>query len=141
MLRKYKEIFYGFLIGLGAWTIDAAMHAQSAGRSFWAELVWPQGVAMVYRLLFIAFGLALGWSLWKKNVREREFRRLAEVLERFHREIVGPTFLIHGKLEVVLTRKDMSLSPSAEEMIRFIYGQSQLILSLAKERLPSEIPT
>lgn len=136
-MQRYKEIFYGLFIGLGGWVIDAVMHVQMHGQTFWATLLWPEATALFYRLLFVAFGLALGWSLWKKNKRERDFRQLAEILQRFHKEIVSPAFLIHGKLQVLLTREDMRLSPAAEEIVRFVYEQSQIIQSLAKERLPA----
>jgi hypothetical protein len=139
MFRQYKEIFYGVLLGLGVWAIDVGMHAHSAGRSFWAELVWSQDVALVYRLLFVVFGLILGWSLWKNNARERGFRQLAETLARFHLEIVQPAFLIHADAEVLLSREDMHLAPVAVEVVRSIYEKSQFIVSLAKERLPAEI--
>jgi len=135
-MQRYKEIFYGLFIGLGGWVIDAVMHTQMHGRSFWATLLWPEATELFYRLLFVALGLALGWSLWKKNKRERDFRQLAEILQRFHTEIVSPAFLIHGKLQVLLTREDMRLSPAAEEAVRFVYEQSQTIESLAKEKLP-----
>ena len=136
MLQRYKEIDLGFLLGMGAWAIDVIMHAQMEGRSLWTELVRPQAAMLFYRVLFPAFALALGWSLWQKSKRERDFRRLAEILERFHHEIVGPAFLIHGKGELLLTRKDFHLSPAAQESLRFIYEKSQRIESVAKERLP-----
>lgn len=139
MLRKYKEIFYGLLLGLGVWAIDAGMHAHSTGRSFWAELVWSQDAALVYRLLFVVFGLILGWSLWKMNVREREFRQLAETLARFHLEIVQPAFLIHADAEVLLAGEEMHLSPAALEIVRSMYEKAKSIVSLAKERLPAGI--
>lgn len=135
-MQRYKEIFYGLFIGLGGWVIDAVMHTQMHGRSFWATLLWPETMELFYRLLFVGLGLTLGWTLWKKNKRERDFRQLAEILQRFHKEIVSPAFLIHGKLQVLLTREDMRLSPAAEEIVRFVYEQSQIIESLAKERLP-----
>ena len=135
MLNRYKEIFYGVFLGLGAWVIDAVMHAKEEGGGFWSELFHLHGATLFYRLMFVGFGLALGWSLWKKNSREREFRRLAEVLERFHREIANPAVLIYAKCEVLLGRDDFHLSAEAVEAVRFIYGKAQIIVSMAKERL------
>ncbi|PYX63289.1 MAG: hypothetical protein DMG74_17580 [Acidobacteria bacterium] len=37
---------------------------------------------LFYRVVFLLFGLVLGWLLWQKNKRERDFRRLAEALKR-----------------------------------------------------------
>lgn len=139
MLPRYKEIFYGLLLGVGATLIDLVMHAQMEGRSLWTELIHPQPMMVLYRLLFIAFGLSVGWSLWQKNKRERDFRQLAQVLARFQREIVSPAFLIHGKLQVLMMREDFRFPPEAMEIIRFVYEQAQTIETAAKERLPSSV--
>lgn len=135
MLNRYKEIFYGLLIGFGAWVIDAAMHAREENGSFWNELVHVHGGTFVYRSFFLVFGLALGWLLWTGNRREREFRRLAEVYERFHREVADPAFLIHGKCEELLWLGDSELPAKARESVRFVYDKVRSIESLAKERL------
>lgn len=136
MLQKYKEVFYGLLFGLGAGIIDADMHARMEHGSFWTELVEPQPAMIFYRVLFILFGLALGWLLWQRNKRERDFRTLTETVARFHREIGGPALLMHTKLQVLLTREDLHLSREAEEVIRFVYERSLEIQAMAKERLP-----
>lgn len=83
MLNRYKEIFYGLLLGFGAWVIDAMMHTQGEGGSFWGELLHVHGGTLFYRLFFIVFGLALGWLLWTRSGREREFRRLTEISKDF----------------------------------------------------------
>jgi hypothetical protein len=140
MFKKYKEIFYGLLFGLGAWAIDAGMHARMENVSFWTALFQPQAGMIFYRVLVIFFGLALGWSLWQKNKREREFRQLAETLVRFHLEIVQPAFLIHADAEVLLAGEEMHLSPAALAIVRSVYDKAQSIVSLAKERLPAVTP-
>ena len=78
MLQRYKEIFYGLLFGLGASVIDASMHASMEQQGFWTELFRPQAAMAAYRGSFIAFGLVLGWLLWRKNKVERDFRNLLE---------------------------------------------------------------
>jgi hypothetical protein len=83
------------------------------------------------------FGLALGWLLWQKNKREREFRDLSETLKRFHQEYEGPALLMHSKLQILLTRKDLHLSPEAEELVRFVYQKSQDLQALVRNKLPS----
>ena len=135
MLNRYKEIFYGLLIGFAAWVIDAVMHAQEEGGSFWNELVHVHGGTLLYRSFFLAFGLALGWVLWTRSRREREFRRLAEIYERFHREVADPAFLIHAKCEELLWLNDSELPAKARESVRFVYDKVRSIESLAKERL------
>jgi hypothetical protein len=138
MLQKYKEIFYGILFGLGACTIDTVMHARMENTSFWIEMVQPQPAMIFYRVLFILFGAALGWLLWQKNKRERDFRHLAETVEKFHRDLCAPALLMHTKLQVLLTRQDSQLSHEAEEAVRFAYERSREIQALAKERLPPQ---
>lgn len=81
MLQKYKEIFYGIVFGLGAAIIDTVMDGRMEGHSFWDELVQHRPM-LFYRAVFLLFGLVLGWLLWQKNKRERDFRRLAEALKR-----------------------------------------------------------
>ena len=138
MLQKYKEIFYGVLFGLGAGIIDTVMHARMGNTSVWIEMVQPQPAMIFYRVLFIFFGVALGWLLWQKNKRERDFRHLAETVEKFHRDLCAPALLMHTKLQVLLTRRDFHLSREAEEAVRFAYERSQEIQTLAKEKLPPQ---
>ncbi len=135
MLQKYKEIFYGGLFGFGAAVIDTAMDARMEGLSFRDELVQHPPM-LLYRALFILFGVALGWLLWQKNKREREFRDLSEILKQFRQEYGGPAILMHTKLQLLLTREDLHLSDEAEELIQFVYRQSQDLQSLVKNRLP-----
>jgi hypothetical protein len=108
MLQKYKEIFYGGLFGLGAGILDTVMDARMAGLSIGDEMVQYRPM-LFYRTLFIFFGLALGWLLWQKNRRERDFRDLSEILKRFRQEYGAPAILMHAKLQVLLTRKDLHL--------------------------------
>ena len=85
MLQKYKEIFYGGLFGFGAGSLDTVLDARMEGLTFGDEIVQHHPM-LFYRTLFIFFGLALGWLLWQKNKREREFRDLSEILKRFRQE-------------------------------------------------------
>ena len=71
MLRRYREIFYGLLLGLGAWFIDVVMHARIEDRGFWEELFRFEAKTFFYRLMFVAFGLLIGWSLWEEQARAR----------------------------------------------------------------------
>jgi hypothetical protein len=136
MLRKYKEIFYGLLFGVGAGVIDTVMHTQMADHSFWEELVRPQPAMVFYRVLFLLFGLALGCMLWQKNRRERDFRSLTEVVEKFHHDLSAPALLMHTRLQLLLTKEDLHLPREAEEAVRFVYERSLEIQALAKERVP-----
>ena len=136
MLEKYKEIFYGGLFGLGVAILDTFMDARMEGLSFRDESVQHHPM-LLYRILFVFLGLALGWLLWQNNKRERQFRNLSEILRRFRQEYGGPAIIMHAKLQVLLTRKDLHLSPEAEELVQFVYQRSQDLQSLVKNKLPS----
>ena len=136
MLQKYKEIFYGGIFGFGVSVIDTVMDARIEGLSFLDEMVQHRSM-MIYRTVFIMSGLVLGWLLWQNNKREREFRDLSAILGRFRQEYEGPALLMHSKLQILLTRKDLHLSPEAEELVRFVYQKSQDLQALVRNKLPS----
>lgn len=139
MLARYKEIYFGIALGIGALLIDASMHSSMDRRPFFEELVHPGSTMLFYRGLYLVYGAAIGGLLWQRNKREREFRRLAEIYERFHREVADPAFLIHAKCEELLWLDDSELPAKAKESVRFVYDKVRTIESLAKERLA--IPT
>jgi len=136
-IRDYREILYGLAFGLSAWLIDAVMHAWTENRSFWDELIQPGIATVAYRALFVAFGLALGWSLWQKSRRERDFRRLTALLGDFQREISGPAFLLHSKLQLLLIKEDLQCSAQTQELIRSLHVEVNRIQTLVKEKLPT----
>lgn len=136
--EKYREISWGLLFGLGAVILDTLMHAQMTDRSFWAESINPQPAMILYRVLFVLFGLALGWLLWQKNKRERDFRQLADTLASFQRDLSAPALLMHAELQVLLMKEESQLSPEAAKAVRFAYEKSQEIHALVKETIPSQ---
>jgi hypothetical protein len=95
---------------------------------------------VAYRVFFIVFGLALGWLLWRKNKVERDFRTLAETVERLQTTIRQPAYLIHAKLQLLLMREDLRLPAEAEEIVRYSYQQSREIGDLAQEKLTAINP-
>ena len=119
---------------MGAATMDTIMDSHMQCYSVWVELIQHPAM-LVYRSLFVSYGLALGWLLRKKNKRERDFRNLTRTLERFHRECGRSALLLHTKLQVLLTRNDLRLSHEAEEFVRFAYQRSQELQALMKEGL------
>ena len=44
--------------------------------------------------------------------------------------------LIHTKLQLLLTRSDVPLSPEVQEMVRFVYEKSLEIAALAQQKIP-----
>jgi len=136
MLDEYKEIFYGFIFGLGAAILDTAIDAREGNHSMAAELSSHPGM-LLYRLLFILFGLFLGWLLWQRNKRERDYRHLAESLNRFHEQCASQIVLLHAKLQILLTREELHLSPATEELVRSSYERTQELQTLVRDKFPS----
>ena len=121
MLQRYKEVFYGLLFGLGASVIDVFMHASMEQQGFWMELIHPQPIMVAYRVFFIAFGLALGWLLWRKNKVERAFRSVMQT---------GVTTSVEYFCEPIDTWVDIQVCPTDEGIAlyyRDITGRKRLV--------------
>lgn len=120
MFQEYKEIFFGLAIGLGAAMIDIAMDAATEGLSYTAE-VSAHPSMMFYRGIFVVLGAGLGWLLWQRNRREREFRRLSERLDKIQADCASQGLLLSSKLQAILTRDDLHLSEEARRLLHEVY--------------------
>lgn len=132
MLTTYKEIVYGAVFGFIALLLDTAMDAKAESQGFFSEIA-THPVMMLYRLLFVAFGMSIGWLLWRNNQREREVRSVMDTLRHFHQEYEARAVVLHTSLQTLLT-KDLHLPPETESLIRSAYEKSRDLQSLAKER-------
>jgi len=83
MFQKYREIFYGAIIGLGAACLDTFIDAQTQGNSFGDQITQYPSV-MLYRAIFLLFGLAIGFLIWRNRRRERDFQRVVATAEQRH---------------------------------------------------------
>jgi|SRR6516162_8976529 hypothetical protein len=129
MLRRYKEIFYGLIFGLGAACIDTLVDASTQHRAF-----WDFGLGMLlYRAVFVLFGLLLGWLLWRNNQNERESRSLIETVQKIQVNIGPPSVIIHAQTQFLLTKSGVALSPEIEGIVRSIHDQSMKLQSIAKD--------
>ena len=129
MLRRYKEIFYGLIFGLGAACIDTFVDAWMQHSAFWAF-----GLGMLlYRALFVLFGLILGWLLWRNNQSEREFRSLIDTVQKLQANIGPPTVIIHAQTQLLLTKSGGETPPQIEMIVRSIHEQSMKLQSIAKD--------
>ena len=129
MLRRYKEIFYGLIFGLGAACIDTLVDASTQHRAF-----WDFGVGMLlYRAVFVVFGLLLGWLLWRNNQSERESRSLIETVQKLQANIGPPTVIIHAQTQLLLTKSGVARSPEIEGIVRSIHEQSMNLQLIAKD--------
>src|SRR5215469_4736517 len=129
MLRHYKEIFYGLIFGLGAALIDTFVDATTEHKA-----IWDFGPGMLlYRALFVLFGLTLGWLLWRNNQSEREFRWLVAAIDKFQSEIGPPMVVIHAQAQLLLTKPGTPLPPEVEVIVRSIHDQSLKLQSITKD--------
>ena len=135
MLQKYKEVLFGLAFGIGAVVLDTVMDAIADGNGFMDEVVEQPGM-MLYRLLFIIFGLVLGWLLWERNRGERETRQLAETLNKVRRECGSQGLILRSALQTILTRDDLHLSDEALRLLQEAYAKSQDFQRIADDRPP-----
>jgi len=129
---SYKEVFYGIAFGLGAAALDTLIDARQADEGFFTGIINHPGM-LLYRMLFVVYGLLLGWLLWKNNQRERDLRSAMEQLRKFHHEYEAHAIVLHANLQMLLT-KDLRLAAEAEALLRNTYEKSRDLQSLAKER-------
>ena len=128
MLRRYKEIFYGLIFGLGAACIDTFVDASMQHKAFWD---FDLGM-LLYRAVFVLFGFILGWLLWRNNQSEREFRSLIEKVQKLQSNIGPPTVIIHAQAQLLLT-KSAEIPAQIEVIVRSIHEQSMKLQSIAKD--------
>lgn len=129
MFRHYKEIIYGLIFGLGAAGIDTFVDATMEHKAFWD---FSLGMVL-YRGLFVLFGLILGWLLWRNNQSERQFRSLTEAVEKLQHDLGPPTVIIHAQTQLLLTKLGSPLPPETEAIVRSIHEQSLKLQSITKD--------
>ena len=135
MLQNYKEIFFGLAFGIGAVLIDTGMDAMADGNSLVDEVTEHPGM-LLYRAVFIVLGLALGWVLWQRNRREREYRQLAETLRKIQQECGTQALLLRSTLQNLLIRDDVHLSDAASQLVQEAYQKTQELQRIAELKLP-----
>jgi uncharacterized protein HemX len=135
MFQKYKEILFGLAFGIGAVILDTGMDAMADGNSLTDEVTEHPGM-LLYRAVFIVLGLALGWVLWQRNRREREFRQLAGTLRRMQQEFGNQALLLRSTLQNLLIRDDVHLSDAASQLVQQAYQKTQELQRIADLKEP-----
>jgi hypothetical protein len=135
MFQKYKEIFFGLAFGIGAVLLDTGMDAMADGNSLMDEVSEQPGM-LLYRAVFIVFGLLLGWILWQRNRRERAYRQMAETLRRVQHECETQALFLRSTLQNLLIRDDVRLSNSASQLVQDAYQKAQELQKIAELKLP-----
>ena len=135
MFQKYKEIFFGLAFGIGAVLLDTGMDAIADGNSLTDEISEHPGM-LLYRGIFIVLGLALGWILWQRNRRERQYRQMAETLHTVQQECETHALLLRTTLQNLLIRDDVKLSPAASQLVQDAYQKTQELQRIAALKPP-----
>lgn len=145
MIGRYKEIFFGLLLGLAMWVADAAMHVRMpmVGRghepAFAEELLSLDRPQLITRLLFADFALLLGWILWRSNRRVRDARDLERRVALFHRRIISPAALILDDCNALL--RSGGLAGETLEIVEEMRKRGRQIDDFAKDlRLKGDGP-
>lgn len=138
-LRRYKEIIYGFGLGLAMWVVDAAMHARLGAAidssGFVNELLRPGPTQIIFRGSFIVIATGLGWALWRSNWHERELRALEDAIIAFHRQLDSPAMRIVSNIRMLHGRPGVARDEVARNIAETISGDARIIDELAKQYL------
>lgn len=140
MIRRYKEIWYGLLIGLTTWSLDAMMHASMHGHLTWGnfsqELLSEDITQLFFRTLFILISVALGFALWRSNQRKYQVEDLQLTLNSLHRQVVSPLLLITGYCRLLSLKEGWPVSKETIEMIEKIQLNAEQINDIIKQLPP-----
>jgi len=132
-LREFREIVYGSLFGLGAAAIDVVMHSRMHGQQFVEEILHPGPAMAFYRALYVAFGIILGWALWRRNKKERRFRLLLKPLCDTVDLFDGHATVIHADAQWLLMREASNAPENATARVGQLYIHIQQIRALTAD--------
>ena len=139
MFRRYKEIIYGFGLGLAMWIVDAAMHARLGSeihsQGFLSEVLHPGPTQILFRGFYVAVATAFGVALWRSNWRERELRALEDAIIAFHRQLDSPAMRIVSHIRMLQGRPGVSRDDVAMGIAEAIGDDASMIDELAKQYL------
>ena len=138
MVKRYKEIFFGLLLGLAKWVVDAAMHTQlgaelHASHNFWLELIQPHAITLMFRVVFVFIATLFGWALWRANWRERELHALEDAIITFHRQLDSPAMRILNHARMLHGRPGVMHDEAARELASSISDDARVIDELAQQ--------
>ena len=138
-IKCYKEIWFGFGLGLLAWLVDAVMHAELGAEvhsnGLYAEIFSPHPTALIFRFFYLVFAVAFGVFLWRANWRERQLRALEQAVIAFQRQLDAPALRILGSVGQLQNRNSVRLDETAGKLAAEITTDAGLIDDLAKKYL------
>jgi len=145
MLSRYKEILYGFAIGISTWLLDVMMHSSMHGHlslhSFLEDLTTKNITQQFFRLLFIVIAIAFGVALWRSNQRKHQVQSLQISIDSFHQQVINPLTLMVGYLELLSLKEGWPTSKENIELVENIKLNANKINDLMKLLPPPGIPS
>jgi len=136
-MRRYREIAYGVLTGLGIWVIDAML--QVGGRDHFgfdtvvSEMILSRPPQLLLRVSLLLISVALGYSLWQSRERERRMRDLQTLLKSLQRQIVSPSLLILGHSSNLALREGWPVSRESVEMMSEIQCNARKLNEIIRQ--------
>lgn len=136
-MRRYREIAYGVLTGLGIWVIDAML--QVGGRDHFgfdtvvSEMILSRPPQLLLRVSLLLISVALGYSLWQSRERERRMRDLQTQLKSLQRQIVSPSLLILGHSSNLALREGWPVSRESVEMMSEIQCNARKLNEIIRQ--------
>lgn len=133
VLREFREMLYGGLFGLGAATIDIVMHARMHGQGLIQEIMHPGPGMTFYRALYFAFGIIIGWALWRSHKKERRFRlvlqQFCDIIDLFD----GHATVIYANAQALLLQETCMLPENATASVGVLYEHVQQVRVLTNK--------
>jgi hypothetical protein len=136
-MRRYREIAYGVLTGLGIWVIDAML--QVGGRDHFgfdtvvSEMILSRPPQLLLRVSLLLISVALGYSLWQSRERERRMRDLQTLLKSLQRQIVSPSLPILGHSSNLALREGWPVSRESVEMMSEIQCNARKLNEIIRQ--------
>ncbi len=140
MLSRYKEIWYGILIGLSTLALDVMMHASMQShlnfQSFITELFLVDITQLFFRSLFVLISIAFGVALWRSNQHKNQVQDLQTGVETLHRQIMNPLVLIIGYSQLLSLKEGWPVSQENIQLVNSIRTNAEKISELIKQLPP-----
>lgn len=137
MFKRYKEIWFGVLLGAGMWLTDVWMHVELGSdvhsHDFYSELFQPHPTAVLFRAIYFLIAVAFGVFLWRANWRERELRAFETAILAFQRQLDRPALRILAHIRQLQNRNSVQLDEAARALTDHIGADARLLEELAKK--------
>lgn len=137
-IRVYREIWFGFVLGLAMWIIDALMHLElgvTGTGDIISEIFMPHPTTALFRIFYMALAISFGIFLWRLNNRERQFRELEHNLIEFQRNLDLSSLRILSAIRNLRARNAVMLDETAEKLTAQIAEDIENLNELAQKYL------